>query len=562
MPDKIPTNELALSYILSDAPAPMIERLRTARDYLIEVVGPTKDEFSDPEFVENQILPILYERFLSWQAFAEKNIDEDVSVARFCESVRKYARWARKGKVFQRIRPSEYFVETSYAQNIAMFGSRYSSVPPVANGSDEGVEAMPPSRVEGDYLTSFMSEQVIERAQMLMVSFMRLAGSDLGCTASKEYVGDLLKAFEELKLDKSRKLAPFLQLMFQNQTKVHLRAFMYRFEDWFFGAFIDALRNWQEEGLRLLEEGKVEDLRRISAGFEEQYMKGIEYLNNIAEVREGIGKILNDTDIGKPYRDEWRGYMMRAKALRHDYGNFIGSLLLASVDIKFLAEGNRTDASKVKESLLYPFDASSVTSIIDWVLRMASKEAGGAKVSLLRGRMDDIVVPYDRRAAFFRFVNELVRNSIKHRDEKKKKRFVRLESRLEKGEMMVAVTDNGVGIEDLEEAMKWGYRERPDLTAGLGVGLANNARMAKEFGWRFEIESKPGKGTQARLIMRVADWNPPSPIDPDGMGETGGESGDRSLAGAAGASGLASMSCSTTILASAKASLAGGLVPV
>ncbi len=574
MPDRISPDQLTLSYILSDAAPESVEQVKAASQAFIEAVLPprqgrvddgvpipklTDPEFIDPEFVEKNIFPLLYERFLSWQSFSDLKWDEPVSIARFCESIRNYARRMKRQRTFTRVRPSEYFVEKTYEQHISLYGARYSSVPPAANGIGEGVDVAPPPSVEGDYITRYMSEQVIGVAQELMVSLVGLAGSGLGCSASQDYIDRLLEAFEKLKQDRSRTLAPFIQMLFQNETRVHLRAFMYRFEDWFFGTFIEMLGKWQGEGSRLLEEGRVKDLKEIARGINDEYEKGAGYLSHMRDVTNGLRKILNETEVGRPYREEWKGYVMRARTLGHDYGNFLMSLLHASVDIRKLSEGGSSESTEIVESLMQPFDASSVVSIIDMIVRMAGKDADGAGVSLKRSRLDDVTVPYDYRAPFFRIVHELVRNAIKYHDDKKKDRFVRVESRLEKGELIVGVTDNGVGIKDIEEVFKWSYRERPELAMGTGVGLTNVEKLAKAYGWRMEMKSQVGEGTEARLHMRVMDWNLRGPEDPEGMGEPGCDPGGTSLSGATGAAGLTSTAYSSAVFASARTFLTTGL---
>jgi len=575
LPDKISPDQLTLSYILSDAPPDSVEQVRTASQAFIEAILPprqgkagdgapfyklTDPEFIDREFIEKNIFPILYEKFLSWQSFQDLQWEESVSIARFCESIRNYARRMKRQKAFTRgVRPSEYFVEKTYERDISLYGARYSSVPPATNGIEEGVDVPPPPSVEGDYITRYMSEQVIETTQDLMVSLVGLAGSGLGCSASQEYIDKLLEAFEKLKQDRSRTLAPFIQMLFQNETRVHLRAFMYRFEDWFFGTFIETLGEWQGEGSRLLEEGRVKELKEIARGIKEEYEKGAGYIAHLRDVTNALRKILDKTEVGRPYKDEWKGYIMRARTLGHDYGNFLMHLLHASVDIRKLSEGGSSESTEIVESLMQPFDASSVVSIIDMIVRMAVKDAEGAGVSLQRGSMDDVAIPYDYRAPFFRIVHELIRNAIKYHDDRKKDRFVSFESRLEKGELMVGVIDNGVGIKDMEEVLKWGYRERPELALGTGVGLTNAAKLAKAYGWRMEMKSRVGKGTDARLYMRVVDWNPHGPGNSEGMGEPGGDPGDTSLAGATGAAGLASMGYSPAVFASARTFLITGL---
>lgn len=562
MPERIKNDEPTLKLILSDAPPPTLKRIEGACRALIDAVGPTKDEFSDPAFIEANVLPLMYERYLDWLSFGEKVGDEEAAVARFCENVRNYARNMRRRGTFKRVQPSPYFVEVTFGQHMSLFGSRYSSVPPPNGETGINIPYGPPASVETDPVLRYMTDEVIELSQELMVSLVRLANSDLGCNASKEYVDNLLEAFETLKQDRSRTLAPFLQLLFQNETRVHLRAFMYRFENWFFGTFIEALSEYQSEGSEIIDEGGLAALTKISDGINGQYEKGIDYLNFIRGVRGGLHSILNNTDVGKPYKADWAGYLMRAATLSHDYGNALMSLLHASTDIRRIAEGKDVESSlRVLDSLMNPFDTSSVVSIIDMVLRMTRKDAERVGISLDRQHMDDIVIPYDYRAPLFRIVHELVRNAIKYRDDEKENRFVKVDSRRGKDELVISIMDNGVGIKDTEEAVKWGYRERPDLAVGTGVGLANIDNLAREHGWRFEIHSQHGVYTRAKIFMGIANWNIPAPGSSEGMGELGGDPTDTSVAGAMSAASLASTQLGSTVMVGARAFLAAGPTP-
>lgn len=560
MPDRITRDDLTLTHILSDAPSLILERIRDASGALIDAVGPASDEFSDPEFVETTLLPLMYERYLAWLSFGEKVDDEDVAVVRFCENVRNYARNMRRRGTFKRFQPSQYFVEVTFEQHISLFGSRYSSVPPATAEGEVAIPYGPPTSVETDPVLRYMSDEMIELAQELMVSLVRLANSDLGCSASKEYVENLLEAFETLKQDRSRTLAPFLQLLFQNETRVHLRAFMYRFENWFFGTFVEALSEYQSRGSELIDGGSVAAFTKISDGINAQYERGIDYLGFIKGVRGGLDSILNKTEVGRPYRADWAGYLMRSRTLSHDYGNALMSLLHASSDIRRIAEGrDAKPLMSVLESLMRPFDASSVISIIDMVLRMTGKEADRVGISMERRHMDDIVVPYDYRAPLFRIVHELVRNAIKYRDDEKQNRFIKVDSRRGKDELVISIMDNGVGIEDTDEAIKWGYRERPDLAVGTGVGLANIDSLARECGWRFEIQSQHGACTRAKVFMGITDWSSPAPGSAGGSGELGGDPSDTSVAGAMSAANLASTQFSSAVAVGARAFLCAGL---
>ncbi len=63
------------------------------------------------------------------------------------------------------------------------------------------------------------------------------------------------------------------------------------------------------------------------------------------------------------------------------------------------------------------------------------------------------------------------------------------------------VVDNGVGIEDLDKAMKEGYSTAPDYVRergfGAGMGIANMKRFAD----KLVIISEKNAGTQVEMIF-------------------------------------------------------------
>ena len=67
----------------------------------------------------------------------------------------------------------------------------------------------------------------------------------------------------------------------------------------------------------------------------------------------------------------------------------------------------------------------------------------------------------------------------------------------------VAVDDEGIGIEDIEQAMREGFStatpEQRELGFGAGMGLPNIARNTDEM----KITSLPGSGTLLRFVINV-----------------------------------------------------------
>lgn len=95
-------------------------------------------------------------------------------------------------------------------------------------------------------------------------------------------------------------------------------------------------------------------------------------------------------------------------------------------------------------------------------------------------------------------VSEAVTNAIIHGYEGRSGE-VRLECRIWNRTVEIAVEDDGVGIEDVEQARQPLYTSRPDLErSGMGITIMEN------FVDEFMIDSIPGQGTRVRLRKVIA----------------------------------------------------------
>lgn len=68
----------------------------------------------------------------------------------------------------------------------------------------------------------------------------------------------------------------------------------------------------------------------------------------------------------------------------------------------------------------------------------------------------------------------------------------------------VVVRDTGIGMsaEALSRAFEPFYRAEPSRPQGTGLGLSIVRRLCDRFGWKIELASEPGIGTQATIIYR------------------------------------------------------------
>ena len=91
-------------------------------------------------------------------------------------------------------------------------------------------------------------------------------------------------------------------------------------------------------------------------------------------------------------------------------------------------------------------------------------------------------------------VSEAVTNSIIHGYLNKNDGLVKVEAVLQKNEIIITVTDEGVGIEDVAMAMQPLYTSRPDLERS-GMGFT----VMETFMDKLEVVSEKGKGTKITM---------------------------------------------------------------
>ena len=88
-------------------------------------------------------------------------------------------------------------------------------------------------------------------------------------------------------------------------------------------------------------------------------------------------------------------------------------------------------------------------------------------------------------------VSEAVTNSIIHGYENKEDGIVRIEAEINKNEVTIVIVDNGIGIDDINQAMEPLYTSRPDLERS-GMGFT----VMETFMDELRVESQKGNGTK------------------------------------------------------------------
>src|SRR5499427_7838908 len=94
-----------------------------------------------------------------------------------------------------------------------------------------------------------------------------------------------------------------------------------------------------------------------------------------------------------------------------------------------------------------------------------------------------------------RIAQEAVSNAVRHA----RPRTVRISMTEESGQLILAVTDDGVGME-----------QSPELSARQGFGLASMRQRAGAIGGEWQIASEPGRGTRVsvRMMKRASGVSP------------------------------------------------------
>ena len=88
-------------------------------------------------------------------------------------------------------------------------------------------------------------------------------------------------------------------------------------------------------------------------------------------------------------------------------------------------------------------------------------------------------------------VSEAVTNSIIHGYENKEDKLIRIEAEINENEVTIVITDEGIGIEDIEQAMEPLYTSRPDIERS-GMGFT----VMETFMDDLKVESEKGIGTK------------------------------------------------------------------
>jgi signal transduction histidine kinase len=106
-------------------------------------------------------------------------------------------------------------------------------------------------------------------------------------------------------------------------------------------------------------------------------------------------------------------------------------------------------------------------------------------------------------------LSNFIVNGIRYADPSREEPWVRLSARREEGALHVAVSDNGIGIPDEEQADVFQRHRRGrnrGERGGSGLGLTIASEAVGQLGGELRLESQVGEGTTIHVAL---------PVDPD-----------------------------------------------
>jgi signal transduction histidine kinase len=148
-----------------------------------------------------------------------------------------------------------------------------------------------------------------------------------------------------------------------------------------------------------------------------------------------------------------------------------------------------TEASAEKGERGDSIDLNKVFDQVTQNLRRAIDESGAVVTS------GDLPIVHGQEARFVQLFQNLIGNAIKYHGPAPP--IVQVSAERRNNEWLIAVADNGIGIEPEHHQTIFGVFKRLHGKAipGTGIGLAISQRVVERYGGRIWVESKVGLGT-------------------------------------------------------------------
>ncbi|BCA53952.1 hypothetical protein W02_10920 [Nitrospira sp. KM1] len=149
----------------------------------------------------------------------------------------------------------------------------------------------------------------------------------------------------------------------------------------------------------------------------------------------------------------------------------------------------RTLVSQLSPPVLHEF---GLAMALEWLAQDMPKRNLQVALDI---RADPSWLPEDQALLLFQCVRELLFNCVKHAQVKDA--GILLEQR--EGMLHIAISDRGVGFDSTRTASE----ERVTNSAGHGFGLFSIRERMLSLGGRFDLQSDPGNGTVATLVLPI-----------------------------------------------------------
>jgi len=216
------------------------------------------------------------------------------------------------------------------------------------------------------------------------------------------------------------------------------------------------------------------------------------------------------------FRKLWNSALLQGRGLAHDVNNILSPMIGWGSLVQEALKNNKVyDVNYAVEKFLSAvsfLNFSSFLSSTQMAERLVSNRAVKSEIEMIVGNIPDFSLPEEHRFSIFRVIYELILNAIKYADKSKpafvdgqpkseNSRYVRIYGEETDKHVSIFVEDNGIGMNDVEEAMKAGVRLSPNAAEGTGTGLGSIKNSVTTMGGIFHLESKLGKGTKATITF-------------------------------------------------------------
>lgn len=154
---------------------------------------------------------------------------------------------------------------------------------------------------------------------------------------------------------------------------------------------------------------------------------------------------------------------------------------------------------------LRPLNVSGIIEELGAAMKFQLDEA---RAEIAVGPLPTCVGDYVQTSQVF---SNLLDNALKYREPSRSLR-IQIAGRVEQGQAIYTVTDNGVGIspEHQTKIFEMFHRLNPDATPGEGLGLTIAQRVLERQKGRIWVESRPGEGSTFYVSLPAIEAVPPT----------------------------------------------------